>query len=113
MVSTPQDLALIDALKGWRMFQNLGVPLVGLVENMSLFACPHCGHETPLFGHGGAEACAAIEGMPFLGAIPLAMALREAGDAGIPIGVGQPETLSALIFKEIAIKARKFLEQSA
>lgn len=113
MVSTPQDLALIDALKGWRMFQNLQVPLVGLVENMSLFACPNCGHETPLFGHGGAEACAAIEGMPFLGAIPLTMALREAGDAGIPLGVAQPETPSALIFKEIAIKARKFLDQGA
>jgi len=85
IVSTPQDLALIDARRAVSMFNEVGVRVLGVVENMSYFACPHCGKTTDIFGHGGAEAEAAVMGVPFLGAIPLDMALRTASDAGEPV----------------------------
>ena len=84
IVSTPQDLALIDARRAIAMFTEVGVPVVGLVENMSTFICPHCGERSDIFGHGGAEDLGAGAGVPFLGAIPLTMALRAASDAGQP-----------------------------
>lgn len=84
IVSTPQDLALLDARKALAMFQKLNVPILGLVENMSLFTCPNCGHESAIFTHGGAEKEAERLQVPFLGAIPLHMALRESADAGKP-----------------------------
>jgi ATP-binding protein involved in chromosome partitioning len=85
IVSTPQDLALADARRGVRMFEKVGVPVLGLVENMSLFVCPNCGHEAHLFGHGGARDEAAKLGVAFLGEVPLLMDIRSAGDAGTPV----------------------------
>jgi ATP-binding protein involved in chromosome partitioning len=85
VVSTPQDVALLDARKALDMFSKLKVPVLGLIENMSTFCCPNCGHETQIFGHGGVKAEAAKLGLPFLGELPLALSVREAGDAGTPI----------------------------
>lgn len=85
VVSTPQDVALLDARKALDMFNKLKVPVLGLIENMSTFCCPNCGHETQIFGHGGVKAEAAKLGLPFLGELPLALSVREAGDAGTPI----------------------------
>ncbi len=89
VVSTPQDVALIDARKAIDMFRTLKTPVLGLIENMSTFVCPHCGHESHIFGHGGAEAEAAREGIPFLGAIPIDLATRIAGDEGVPVAAGE------------------------
>lgn len=85
IVSTPQDLALIDARKAMAMFEKTYVPVLGVVENMSVYVCPNCGHEDHIFGHGGARAEAAKRDIPFLGEIPLTMQLREASDAGRPV----------------------------
>lgn len=85
VVSTPQDVALLDARKALDMFAKLKVPVLGLIENMSTFCCPNCGHETQIFGHGGVKAEAAKLGLPFLGELPLALSVREAGDSGVPI----------------------------
>ncbi len=90
IVSTPQDIALLDARKGLRMFQKVDVPVLGIVENMSYFACPHCGERTEVFGHGGAQAEAERLGVPFLGAVPLHLAIRETSDSGSPIVVSDP-----------------------
>ena len=84
IVSTPQDLALIDATRAIDLFQKAGVPIIGLVENMAGYACPHCGEVSDPFGHGGAEAAAAELGIPFLGRVPLTIAIRTASDAGEP-----------------------------
>lgn len=84
IVSTPQDIALLDSVKGVEMFRKLNVPVLGIVENMSLFCCPNCNTQTPIFGHGGAERRASELGVPFLGALPLDPALREASDKGTP-----------------------------
>lgn len=89
VVSTPQDVALIDAKKALDMFQRLGTPVLGLVENMSSYICPNCGHEAHLFGHGGVAECARELGLPFLGALPLDLAVRLAGDAGAPVALGE------------------------
>lgn len=89
VVSTPQDVALLDARKAIDMFQKLKTPIVGLVENMSTYVCPNCGHEEHLFGHGGVAAEAARLGVPFLGELPLALEVRLAGDAGTPIAAGE------------------------
>lgn len=85
IVSTPQDLALLDAKKGITMFRKVNVPILGLVENMSSFVCPNCQHESPIFGHGGAQREAKKLSIPFLGAVPLEMAIRESSDAGQPV----------------------------
>lgn len=85
VVSTPQDVALLDARKALDMFGKLKVPVLGLIENMSTFCCPNCGHETQIFGHGGVKAEAAKLGLPFLGELPLALSVRQAGDSGTPI----------------------------
>lgn len=85
VVSTPQDVALLDARKALDMFNKLKVPVLGLIENMSTFCCPNCGHETQIFGHGGVKAEALKLGLPFLGELPLALSVREAGDGGTPI----------------------------
>ena len=112
IVSTPQDLALIDARKGLKMFRNVDVPILGIIENMSGFVCPHCGGESHIFGHGGAEADARRLGVPFLGAIPLHMAIRETSDAGVPVVVSQPDGPHAESYRRIAlnIAARLFPE---
>jgi ATP-binding protein involved in chromosome partitioning len=91
IVSTPQDVALIDARKGLRMFERVDVPVLGIVENMSFFVCPNCGHQSDIFSTGGAERCAAELGVPFLGRIPIDPVIRASGDAGQPIVAAQPE----------------------
>jgi ATP-binding protein involved in chromosome partitioning len=102
IVSTPQDLALIDARKGLNMFRKVDVPVLGIIENMSYFLCPHCGQSSHIFGHGGAEAEAAKIGVPFLGAVPLHMEIREQSDAGVPVVVSSPEGVHAQVYRDIA-----------
>jgi ATP-binding protein involved in chromosome partitioning len=102
IVSTPQDIALIDARKGLAMFRKTQVPVLGIVENMSTFVCPHCGHETHIFGHGGARETAAQLGAPFLGEIPLVPAIRETSDAGTPIVALKPDSAEAQSFLALA-----------
>jgi ATP-binding protein involved in chromosome partitioning len=102
IVSTPQDLALIDARKGLAMFQRVDVPVLGIVENMSYFVCPHCGERTDIFGHGGAEHEAARIGVPFLGAVPLDIRIRELSDAGTPVVAAEPGGEHAGAFRQIA-----------
>ncbi len=89
VVSTPQDVALLDAVKAIDMFDKVNVPVVGLVENMAMYVCPNCGHEDHIFGAGGVRAEAQARGLPFLGELPLATEVRQAGDAGTPIAAGE------------------------
>jgi ATP-binding protein involved in chromosome partitioning len=105
IVSTPQDLALIDARKGLAMFQKVSVPVLGIVENMSYFLCPKCGEKSDIFGHGGAEQEARKLGVPFLGAVPLHMDIRERSDSGRPIVATDPSSPHAHIYREIAARA--------
>ena len=102
IVTTPQDVALIDARKGLAMFRKVNVPVAGIVENMSGFACPHCGEHTHVFKQGGGERTAEVVGSPFLGAIPLDPAIVEGGDAGEPIVVSQSEGPHADAFEKVA-----------
>ncbi len=104
IVSTPQDLALIDARKGLKMFQSVDVPILGIIENMSTFICPHCGERSDIFGHGGAEAESSKLGVPFLGAIPLHMDIRKYSDAGTPVVMAEPDGPHAKVFETIALK---------
>lgn len=104
IVSTPQDLALIDARKAVNMFNRVEVPILGIVENMSFFVCPNCGEQHDIFGHGGAEKEAAKIDVPFLGAVPLHMAIRENSDAGTPIVVKDATSVHAKIYRDIATK---------
>jgi ATP-binding protein involved in chromosome partitioning len=104
IVSTPQDLALIDARKGLNMFKRVDVPVLGIVENMSYCLCPSCGERADIFGTGGAETEAARLNLPFLGAIPLHMEIRETSDAGTPIVASQPDSTHAKIYHAIADK---------
>ena len=104
IVSTPQDLALIDARKGLAMFRRVEVPILGLVENMSTFICPDCGGRHDIFGHGGARNEAARIGAPFLGEVPLEMAIRSHSDGGTPIVIADPQGPQAAIYREIAAK---------
>jgi ATP-binding protein involved in chromosome partitioning len=102
IVCTPQDLALLDARRGIAMFQRVNVPLLGLIENMSNFCCPACNRLTPIFGHGGARAEAERLAIPFLGEIPLAIALRETSDEGRPLVATEPDGVHARHYIEIA-----------
>ena len=102
VVSTPQDIALIDARKAIDMFRKVGTPVLGIIENMSTFCCPNCGHETPIFGHGGARAEASRLGLPFLGEIPLDLDTRLLSDGGTPIVIAQPLGPQAERFRGIA-----------
>ena len=102
IVSTPQDIALIDARKGIAMFAKTQVPVLGIVENMSTFVCPNCGHESHIFGHGGARREALKMGVPFLGEIPLVPLIRETSDAGTPIMVSAPRSKEAEAFRAVA-----------
>jgi len=104
IVSTPQDIALIDARKGLNMFRKVDVPVLGLIENMSYFCCPNCGHRTEIFGHGGARAEADRLGMPFLGEIPLDVVIRETSDGGHPIVASDPASEHAQAYLAIAEK---------
>lgn len=102
IVSTPQDIALLDARKAFDMFRKTGTPVLGVVENMSTHICSNCGHEEHIFGHGGAKAEAESVGVPFLGSIPLDLSIREAGDGGAPIVAAKPDTPQAGAFRDIA-----------
>jgi ATP-binding protein involved in chromosome partitioning len=104
IVSTPQDIALIDARRGVRMFERTRVPVLGLVENMSSFACPACGHTSHIFGHGGARLEAQRLGTEFLGEIPLLLDIRTASDAGTPIAAAAPDSDAAKAFAAVAAR---------
>jgi ATP-binding protein involved in chromosome partitioning len=104
IVSTPQDLALIDARKGITMFRKVEVPLLGVVENMSYFIAPDTGARYDIFGHGGAKAEAERIGVPFLGEVPLTISIREMSDAGTPVVVAEPDGPQAAIYRDIAEK---------
>jgi ATP-binding protein involved in chromosome partitioning len=102
IVSTPQDVALLDARKALDMFKKTGTPVLGMIENMSTYICPKCGHEDHIFGHGGARDEAAKLGIPFLGEIPLDLAIRVAGDSGAPIVAAKPHLPQSRAFIDIA-----------
>jgi len=102
IVSTPQDLALLDARKGLNMFHKVSVPVLGIVENMSYFVCPHCNERSDIFSHGGAKEAAASMGVDFLGEVPLEMAIREAADSGTPIVAADPDGPHAAAYRRIA-----------
>ncbi len=110
IVSTPQDLALIDARRGVAMFEKTGVPILGLVENMSTFICPHCGGRSDIFAHGGARHEAANLGVPFLGEVPLVLSIREQSDAGRPPAATAPGSEPGKVYRAIADQVRTGLE---
>ena len=110
IVSTPQDLALIDARRGIAMFRRVNVPVLGIVENMSYFECPECGTRSDIFGHGGARREAERLGVPFLGEVPLHMTIREKSDAGLPVVATEPDGPHAKAYCEIAARVRDQLK---
>jgi ATP-binding protein involved in chromosome partitioning len=110
IVSTPQDLALIDARRGIAMFRRVNVPVLGIVENMSTFICPHCGGRSDIFGHGGARREAERLNVPFLGEVPLDMLIRERSDKGEPIVASAPQSTHAQSFRDIAARVRDALK---
>jgi ATP-binding protein involved in chromosome partitioning len=112
IVTTPQDVALADAIKGVAMFRKVDVPVLGIVENMSYFACPHCGERTDIFGHGGGRAEAEKMGVPFLGEIALDPAIRDSGDTGTPVTAADPDSPRAGAFREIAARVAESLERA-
>jgi ATP-binding protein involved in chromosome partitioning len=113
IVSTPQDLALIDARKGLNMFTKVNVPVLGIVENMSTFICPHCGSRSDIFGHGGARQEAEKLGVPFLGEVPLTMAVRETSDSGEPVVVSDPDSEVSKAYRDIAQAAWAEIERAS
>lgn len=112
VVSTPQDVALLDAMKAVSMFQKVEIPVLGMVENMSSFICPSCSTETPIFDKGNAERMATQNNIPFLGRIPIEQSIREGGDNGIPV-VTNPDSATAKAFKDIANNLLDYLESGA
>ena len=110
IVSTPQDVALLDAVKGVKMFEKVNVPILGIVENMSFFMCPHCNERTDIFSAGGARARAADLGVELLAEIPLDVAIRSGGDEGVPVVEGQPDNAQSKAFMAIAEKLSDLLK---
>jgi len=106
IVSTPQDIALLDARKAINMFRKVDVPILGVVENMSYFCCPNCGHRSEIFAHGGARDCAEQYGVDFLAEIPLDPVIRETSDAGRPIVISEPESPQAQAYLQFAMTVR-------
>ena len=104
VVTTPQDIALIDAKKGLRMFEKVNVPILGIVENMSVFICPHCGEVTHIFGEGGADRMSEQYGVPVLGHLPLSAQIREEADSGSPTVARDPDSKEAMLFRDMAMK---------
>jgi ATP-binding protein involved in chromosome partitioning len=104
IVSTPQDVALLDARRGVRMFEKVNVPVLGLIENMSYYCCPNCNHRADLFGHGGAKREADRLGVEFLGELPLKLEIRELADAGTPIVTARPDSEEAATYRAIAAR---------
>jgi ATP-binding protein involved in chromosome partitioning len=113
IVSTPQDLALIDARRGIAMFRRVNVPVLGIVENMSMFICPQCGARSDIFGHGGARREAERLGVPFLGEVPLDIAIREKSDSGTPVVATVPDGVHAKFYREIATRVRDGLRATS
>lgn len=111
IVTTPQDVALIDARKGLAMFQKVNVPVLGMIENMSAFVCPHCGERSEIFKHGGGRRTAEQLGVPFLGDIPIDPAIVLGGDAGTPIVASHPDSAAAKAFLELAAAVRRQVER--
>ena len=112
IVSTPQDIALLDVRRGLGMFEKVHVPVFGIIENMSYFTCPHCGERSEIFSHGGARETAERLGTEFLGEIPLNMAIRETSDAGTPIVVSQPNSPHAKTYLAIAARIHEKIEEA-
>ena len=102
IVTTPQDIATLDAKKALKMFQKVEVPVLGIIENMALHVCSNCGHEEHLFGEGGGQRMAAQYGVPLLGSLPLDIAIREQGDAGQPVVIAAPESAVAQAYRQTA-----------
>jgi ATP-binding protein involved in chromosome partitioning len=113
IVTTPQDVALADAIKGVAMFRKVNVPILGIVENMSFFRCPHCSERTEIFGYGGGRDQAKRLGVPFLGEIPLEPAIRSSGDSGEPVVNTDPDAPHTAAFVEIAERIRAALDDGA
>ena len=110
IVSTPQDLALIDARRGVEMFRKVNAPILGIIENMSSFVCPNCGARHDIFGHGGARREATRIGVPFLGEIPLELALRESSDEGTPIVAARPDSPITAAYRDIARRVKEAIK---
>ena len=102
IVTTPQDIALLDARKGLKMFEKVGVPIIGIVENMSTYVCPSCGHEEHVFGSGGGQKMCSDYGVDFLGSLPLNISIREQSDAGRPTVVAEPDGPISMVYQQIA-----------
>jgi ATP-binding protein involved in chromosome partitioning len=102
IVTTPQDIALLDARKGLKMFEKVGVPILGIVENMAVHVCSNCGHAEHIFGAGGGERMAKEYGVDYLGGLPLTMSIREQADSGRPTVVSEPDGEIAAIYKSVA-----------
>jgi ATP-binding protein involved in chromosome partitioning len=102
VVTTPQQVSLADSRRAVRMYQKLNIPTLGMVENMSYYACPNCHHETDIFGHGGGEGLATDMGVPFLGRLPVYQPIREGGDTGVPLVIGEPASAAARSFLTVA-----------
>ena len=113
VVTTPQDIALLDARKGFKMFEKVEVPVLGIVENMSIHICSNCGHEEHIFGEGGGQRMAEQYGVDFLGALPLETRIREETDSGKPTVVAEPDSRTSQIYREIARKAAAKLSRQA
>ncbi|HVS30657.1 MAG TPA: Mrp/NBP35 family ATP-binding protein [Thermoanaerobaculia bacterium] len=113
VVTTPQDVALIDARKGLAMFRKVNVPVLGIIENMSYFICRHCGEREEIFGHGGGKKTAEMLGVPFLGEVPIDPKVVVGGDTGEPIVILEPESPAALAFKELANQIVRQVESGA
>ncbi|KYQ92602.1 Mrp/NBP35 family protein [Tieghemostelium lacteum] len=111
IISTPQDVALLDAVRGVKMFGQVGVPIIGIVENMSHFDCPHCHEKSFIFGADGAKNTAKKMGINYLGDVPIQLEIRETSDSGKPITVTKPESSSSLIYKQISKQIIKELDQ--
>jgi len=110
VVTTPQDVALIDARKGLAMFRKVNVPVLGIIENMSYFICRHCGQREEIFGHGGGKRTAEMLGVPFLGEVPIDPKVVIGGDTGEPIVVLDPESAAAKAFQELAVQIARQVE---
>ena len=113
VVTTPQDIALLDAKKGLRMFQKVNVPILGVVENMSIFVCPECGHAEHIFGEGGGKRLSETYHVDVLGQLPLDAKIREEADSGAPTVVSSPESMAGKIYREIALKAAAAIAKTA
>ena len=113
IVTTPQDIALLDARKGLKMFEKVDIPILGIVENMSTHICSQCSHEEPIFGAGGGSAMAEEAGVSLLGSLPLELRIRQQADSGKPTVVAEPDCRASEIYREIARKASARLAKQA